>query len=48
MARYKSHIPMDLKQKILDLGSNNLELFIKAAYNKFNNTWIVQSFLIML
>ncbi len=35
---------MDLKQKFLDLGSNHLELFIKAAYNKFNNTWIVKEF----
>ncbi|AXU06473.1 hypothetical protein [Rickettsia japonica] len=40
----KSHIPMDLKQKFLDLGSNHLELFIKAAYNKFNNTWLVKEF----
>ncbi len=41
----KSHIPLELKQKFLELGSNNLELFIKAVYNKFNNKWIVKEFI---
>lgn len=41
----KSHIPMDLKQKFLELGSNNLEEFIESAVNKFNNKWIVKEFI---
>ncbi|KJV81002.1 hypothetical protein RHORCCE3_0181 [Rickettsia hoogstraalii str. RCCE3] len=41
----KSHIPMDLKQKFLELGSNNLEEFIESAFNKFNNKWIVKEFI---
>ncbi|ABV74888.1 hypothetical protein A1C_02990 [Rickettsia akari str. Hartford] len=41
----KSHIPLELKQKFLALGSNNLEEFIESAFNKFNNKWIVKEFI---
>ncbi|WCR57120.1 MAG: hypothetical protein PG979_001177 [Rickettsia asembonensis] len=41
----KSHIPLKLKQKFLELGSNNLEEFIESAFNKFNNKWIVKEFI---
>ncbi|CAK6515620.1 hypothetical protein [Rickettsia helvetica] len=41
----KSHIPLELKQKFLELGSNNLEEFIESASNKFNNKWIVKEFI---
>ncbi len=41
----KSHIPLELKQKLLELGSNNLEEFIESAFNKFNNKWIVKEFI---
>lgn len=41
----KSHIPLELKQKFLELGSNNLEEFIESAFNKFNNKWIVKEFI---
>jgi hypothetical protein len=41
----KSHIPIELKQKFLELGSNNLEKFIESAFNKFNNQWTVKEFI---
>ncbi|QQV75019.1 hypothetical protein H6P87_00564 [Rickettsia tillamookensis] len=41
----KSHIPIELKQKFLELGASKLELFIKAAHDQFNNKWIVKEFI---
>ncbi|WP_341787747.1 hypothetical protein [Rickettsia endosymbiont of Cantharis rufa] len=41
----KSHIPIDLKQKLLELDSNNLAKFIESAFNKSNNKWTVKEFI---
>lgn len=39
------HIPTELKNQFLDLGPDNLDTFMEAAFNQFKNKWTIREFI---